>query len=78
MPDFSERLIAPDGSFGHEIAPGNAEVRTIVRHVHSKVVVNHQTARALLDWLADKIEALDAEERGTALASFEDPGGFHQ
>jgi hypothetical protein len=80
MPDFSERLIAPDGSFGHEIAQGDASVRTIVRHVHSKVVVSHQTARALMDWLEDKIDALEAEERGPSLPPFEDAGsgGFHQ
>ena len=81
MPSFSERMVAPDGSFGHEMAPGEADVRTIVRHVHSKVIVNYQTARALLEWLEDKVEALDAEERGAPMVPFEDPsagGGFHQ
>ena len=28
MPPYSERIIAPDGSFGHEIAPYNDEERT--------------------------------------------------
>ena len=80
MPEYSERLIAPDGSFGHEIASGDANVRTIVRQVHSKVVVSYQTARALLDWLEDKIEALDVEEHGAASLALDDTetGGFHQ
>ncbi len=81
MPSFSERLIAPDGSFGHEMAPHDENVRTIVRRVHSKVIVSYQTARALLDWLEDKVEALDAEEQaGPALTAFEEPGtgGFQQ
>ena len=29
MPPYSERIIAPDGSFGHEIAPYNDEERTL-------------------------------------------------
>ena len=37
MPPYSERIIAPDGSFGHEIAPYNDEERTITRHHHSRV-----------------------------------------
>jgi len=81
MPAFSERLIAPDGSFGHEMAPSDDNVRTIVRRVHSKVIVSYQTARALLDWLEDKVDALDAEEQaGPSLASYDDPGssGFQQ
>ena len=50
MPPYSERIIAPDGSFGHEIAPYNDEERTITRHIHSRVVMNYHTARALLEW----------------------------
>ena len=51
MPPYSERIIAPDGSFGHEIAPYNDEERTITRHIHSRVVMNYHTARAMLEWL---------------------------
>ena len=46
MPPYSERIIAPDGSFGHEIAPYNDEERTITRHIHSRVVMNYHTARS--------------------------------
>lgn len=64
MPPYSERIIAPDGSFGHEIAPYNDEERTITRHIHSRVVMNYHTARAMLEWLEDKVAALEAEEDG--------------
>lgn len=80
MPPYSERLVAPDGSFGHEMAPYDDDVRTIVRHIHSKVVMNYHTARAMLEWLEDKIVALEAEEEGgIPPMSFDDGGGFqHQ
>ena len=70
MPPYSERIIAPDGSFGHEIAPYNDEERTITRHIHSRVVMNYHTARAMLEWLEDKVAALEAEEDGSAPLSF--------
>ena len=59
MPPYSERIIAPDGSFGHEIAPYNDEERTITRHIHSRVVMNYHTARAMLEWLEDKVAAFE-------------------
>ena len=48
MPAFSERRVEPDGSFGQEMAPFDEEVRVVTRHIHSKVVINYNTARALL------------------------------
>ena len=72
MPPYSERIIAPDGSFGHEIAPYNDEERTITRHIHSRVVMNYHTARAMLEWLEDKVAALEAEEDGSAPLSFDE------
>ena len=78
MPPYSERIIAPDGSFGHEIAPYNDEERTITRHIHSRVVMNYHTARAMLEWLEDKVAALEAEEDGSAPLSFDESGFQHQ
>lgn len=78
MPPYSERLVAPDGSFGHEMAPYDDDVRTIVRHIHSKVVMNYHTARAMLEWLEDKIVALEAEEEGGATPVSFDDSGFQQ
>lgn len=81
MPPYSERLVAPDGTFGHEMAPYDDDVRVIVRHIHSKIVMNYHTARAMLEWLEDKIVTLEAEEEGggTAAPATFDEGTFqHQ
>lgn len=68
IPPYSERLVAPDGSFGHEIAPyDNDDMRVITRRIHSRVLLNYHTARAVLEWLEDKVEALEVEETGTPL-----------
>ncbi len=67
MPTFSERIIAPDGSLGHEMAPFDDEVRTITRHVNSRVVLNYHTARAVLEWLEDKIDTLDIDDETAAM-----------
>lgn len=68
VPAFSERSVNADGSFGPEMAPYNEDVRTVVRNIHSKILVNYHTARALLEWLEEKIETLDAEDAGTTLS----------
>ena len=69
---------SPRRSFGHEIAPYNDEERTITRHIHSRVVMNYHTARAMLEWLEDKVAALEAEEDGSAPLSFDESGFQHQ
>ena len=73
MPPFSERLVAPDGSFGHEMAPYDDDVRVITRYIHSRVVLNYHTARSILEWLEDKVEALEMEEGGSPLLYDGDP-----
>ncbi|MFI3272442.1 MAG: hypothetical protein R3Y11_10155 [Pseudomonadota bacterium] len=67
LPPFSERIVAPDGSFGHEIAPYDENVKIITRHVHSKVVLNYHSAKAILEWLEDKIETLEMEEESLSM-----------
>lgn len=64
LPACSEQIIAPDGSLGHEIIPGNDEVRDITRHIHSRVLLNYHTARAVLEWLEDRVAALEEEGGG--------------
>lgn len=61
LPTFSEQLIAPDGSLGHEIFPDGQDVRQVIRLVHSRVLVNYQTAKALLDWLEEQVAILEEE-----------------
>lgn len=61
MPPYSERILAPDGSLGHEIIPQEDTLRVVVRHIHSKVILNYHTARAVLEWLQEKVDALENE-----------------
>ena len=77
LPPFSERVLAPDGSFGHELAPYDENVKTVVRRIHAKLLLNYHTARAVMEWLEDKVDALEAEEEGAPLYVEEDKG-FHQ
>lgn len=78
LPPYSERLVAPDGTFGHEMAPYDEDMRVIVRNIHSKVIMNYQTARAMLEWLEDKVAAIEAEEEGGTPLIFDSGPGFHQ
>jgi hypothetical protein len=77
MPSYSERLVAPDGSFGHEMAPPDAEVRTVTRTIHSRVILNYHTARAVLEWLEDKLDML-AMEDGAAPLIYEGDSDIEQ
>ena len=75
LPPFSERIIAPDGSFGHESAPYDEDLKLITRHVHSKVILNYHSARGLLEWLEDQVATLEAEGEGQVFFDDEE-GGF--
>src|SRR5574344_1916308 len=74
IPAFSERIISPDGSLGHEMAPGMTDVRVITRNINAKVVLNYQTARAVLEWLEDKVELLEMEEKSSGMLLDGDKG----
>lgn len=74
IPPYSERLVAADGSFGHEIVPFDNDMRIITRRIHSRVLLNYHTARAVLEWLEDKVEALEVEEGGAPLMYDGDTG----
>ena len=74
MPPYSERLVAADGSFGHEVIPQDDDLRTVVRSIHSRVILNYHTARAMLEWLEDKLNVLDREEGVAPLIYESDPG----
>ena len=67
IPPYSERLVAPDGSFGHEVIPYDEDLRTVTRTIHSRVILNYYTARAVLEWLEDKLDMLDMEDGSTPL-----------
>lgn len=76
MPPFSERLVAPDGSFGHEVAPYDENLKVITRHIRSRVVLNYHTARAVLEWLEEKVETLEMEEESGMM--YEGEGSLEQ
>ena len=76
LPPYSERIIAPDGSFGHEIAPYDDSIKVVTRRIHSKLILNYHTARAVLEWLQDKVEILENEEE--SLFFDDDENGMHQ
>ncbi len=39
-------------------------MRDITRHIHSRVLLNYHTARAVLEWLEDRVAALEEEGGG--------------
>ena len=77
IPAYSERLVSPDGSLGHEMAPGAEEARVITRSINAKVVLNYQTARAVLEWLEDKVDMLEMEEKTSGML-FDGDNGVEQ
>lgn len=76
LPPYSERIIAPDGSFGHELAPYDENLKLIVRTIHSRLILNYHTARAILEWLQEKVETLEAQEDEAMF--FDGDDGPHQ
>ena len=65
LPPFSERLIAPDGSFGHEMAPYDENMKVVTRNIFSRIILNYHTAQDIVEWLEDKIQVLDMESEGS-------------
>ncbi len=66
LPLFSERVIASDGSVGPETSSlDSQQSKTIVRRVHAKLLLNYHTAKAVIEWLEDKVQALDLDGMGT-------------
>ena len=68
LPQWSECLVAPDGSLGTEMMDEeNLEVREVVRRINTRVLLNYNTARAVLEWLEDRVAALEMDESGMAV-----------
>lgn len=65
--------IAPDGSPGPETCPGGDENLHIARQIHSRILMNYNTARAVLEWLEDRLSDLENENSG-ALFSINSSG----
>lgn len=62
MPEFSERLIEADGTFGQEEYPADESLKVVNRRIHTKVLFNYHTAKAILEWLEERIENIEEME----------------
>ena len=79
FPPYSERLLTPDGSFGHEIAPQDDTQKTVVRTINTRLVLNYHTARAVIDWLQEKVDLLEHEfEESAFMEDMEGDGSVPQ
>jgi len=61
LPKYTEQTIGADGAPGPERMPPDDGARHIVRHIHTRVLLNYNTARAVLEWLEDRIDEMEAE-----------------
>ena len=78
LPPFSECLIAPDGTLGHEMAPYDEDLKVVTRHIQNKIILNYHTARYILEWLEDQIETLESEYEAAPYNAFEGKNGREQ
>lgn len=79
LPAWSERAIEPDGGLGPEITPHDERQKNIIRHIHTKLVLNYHTAMAIQDWLQSHLEILeDSEDMGIDAATSGSSGSFEQ
>ena len=62
LPQTTECVVAPDGTLGPENLPDGFEQRDIIRHIHSRVLLNYETARAVLEWLEERVATLEMED----------------
>ncbi len=61
-PPYSEREVEPDGTLGPELFLEDDDVRHITRTIHTKLLLNHRTAYAVMEWLGEKLESLELDE----------------
>ncbi|MDR2825417.1 MAG: hypothetical protein LBV76_01315 [Deltaproteobacteria bacterium] len=59
IPVFSESAVLPDGSLGPEMVPFDEGVKMVTRHIHSRVILGCNTAKAVLEWLGSQIDSLE-------------------
>lgn len=64
LPPYIEQSIEPDGTLGPEMYLDQDGVRHIQRTIHSKIVMNYQSAVALRDWLQDRVAEMEADGAG--------------
>lgn len=64
IPAHTEQFVNPDGSLEQEL-PVYQDKQEIVRTVHSRLLLNYQTARLLLEWLEEKVGELETDKNGS-------------
>ncbi len=63
LPAYTERSVAADGAMGAEKSVYDSDKEhVIIRRIHSRILLNYQTARSLVEWLDEKLESLELEE----------------
>lgn len=62
LPPYTEQNVLPDGSPGLERIPASGNLRHVTRNIHSRVLLNYHTAKAVLGWLEERIKELEEEE----------------
>lgn len=77
IPGVTEQIVAPDGSLGHEMVEEESDVRHINRHIHTRILLNYNTARAVMEWLEDRLSELD-EGGGIGGDIYGNPSGIEQ
>ena len=60
-PQFTEQSISSNGSPGPERLLQEDNSRQIKRNIHTRLLLNYHTARAVMDWLQDRVDELESE-----------------
>lgn len=60
-PQVAEQQIGADGMPGPERGASMDSSRHIERRIHTRILINYDTARALHNWLDERLNELDSE-----------------
>lgn len=78
LPNWSECTIEPDGSLGAEKVPHDERQKNVVRHIHTRLVLNYHTARAVQYWLENHLDILEDSEEAELNTPAGSSGSFEQ
>ena len=78
LPDWSECVLEPDGGLGPEKVPHDDRQKNVIRHIHSRVVLNYHTARAVQYWLESHLDILEDSEHADLDSAPGSSGSFEQ
>ena len=78
LPEWSECILEQDGSLGPEKVPHDERQKNVVRHIHTRLVLNYHTARAVHYWLENHLDILDDSENIDVNSPAGSSGSFEQ